>query len=345
MTKWNLKNASEKEKEIYRQEFEKVYQKELQRRTPVVPASKSVSVDTPKTTAQKQSRAAVKSGGPVLMPMAQKERQREAQQRTAQQFQQFGMDPTAIVGQQIGQWAGDVLHRKAAETGIDPGKSKAAYIAEKALGGAATSVEGTYNNILDNARAQVNAQLTNGYVTDTGVNLRDMQNFWAAVFGGKHAQYAQDTQAADKAVAEQLPAAADRMRSTKAAEYAQGLDEKYGATGLWKVGGDVASGVGGMLPNIVREQGRWGHGGERAGGGFEKPARHGEPDVLRRRKRGGPGAGLWRGRGHGAGVRPAFGRDGGRDREKSWAVFPVLAAAGWTKSSSALRAAARDGGP
>ncbi|RJW34957.1 hypothetical protein [Ruthenibacterium lactatiformans] len=250
MTKWNLKNASEKEKEIYRQEFEKVYQKELQRRTPVVPASKSVSVGTPKTTAQKQSRAAVKSGGPVLMPMAQKERQREAQQRTAQQFQQFGMDPTAIVGQQIGQWAGDVLHRKAAETGIDPGKSKAAYIAEKALGGAATSVEGTYNNILDNARAQVNAQLTNGYVTDTGVNLRDMQNFWAAVFGGKHAQYAQDTQAADKAVAEQLSVAADRLRSSKAAEYAQGLDEKYGATGLWKVGGDVAAGVGNMLPSI-----------------------------------------------------------------------------------------------
>lgn len=250
MTKWNLKNASEKEKEIYRQEFEKVYQKELQRRTPVVPASKSVSVGTPKTTAQKQSRAAVKSGGPALMPMAQKERQREAQQRTAQQFQQFGMDPTAIVGQQIGQWAGDVLHRKAAETGIDPGKSKAAYIAEKTLGGAATSVEGTYNNILDNARAQVNAQLTNGYVTDTGVNLRDMQNFWAAVFGGKHAQYAQDTQAADKAVAEQLPAAADRLRSTKAAEYAQGLDEKYGATGLWKVGGDLAAGVGNMLPSI-----------------------------------------------------------------------------------------------
>lgn len=250
MTKWNLKNASEKEKEIYRQEFEKVYQKELQRRTPVVPASKSVSVDTPKTAAQKQNRAAVKSGGPVLMPMAQKERQREAQQRTAQQFQQFGMDPTAIVGQQAGQIVGNWLKDKAAETGIDPGKSKAAYIAEKGLGGAATSVEGSYNNILDNARAQVNAQLTNGYVTDTGVNLRDMQNFWAAVFGGKHAQYAQDTQAADKAVAEQLPAAADRLRSTKAAEYAQGLDEKYGATGLWKVGGDLAAGVGGMLPSI-----------------------------------------------------------------------------------------------
>lgn len=250
MTKWNLKNASEKEKEIYRQEFEKVYQKELQRRTPVVPASKSVSVDTPKTAAQKQNRAAVKSGGPVLMPMAQKERQREAQQRTAQQFQQFGMDPTAIVGQQAGQIVGNWLKDKAAETGIDPGKSKAAYIAEKGLGGAATSVEGAYNNILDNARAQVNAQLTNGYVTDTGVNLRDMQNFWAAVFGGKHAQYAQDTQAADKAVAEQLPAAADRLRSTKAAEYAQGLDEKYGATGLWKVGGDLAAGVGGMLPSI-----------------------------------------------------------------------------------------------
>ena len=250
MTKWNLKNASEKEKEIYRQEFEKVYQKELQRRTPVVPASKSVSVGTPKTTAQKQSRAAVKSGGPVLMPMAQKERQREAQQRTAQQFQQFGMDPTAIVGQQAGQIVGNWLKDKAAETGIDPGKSKAAYIAEKGLGGAATSVEGSYNNILDIARAQVNAQLTNGYVTDTGVNLRDMQNFWAAVFGGKHAQYAQDTQAADKAVAEQLPAAADRLRSTKAAGYAQGLDEKYGATGLWKVGGDLAAGVGGMLPSI-----------------------------------------------------------------------------------------------
>lgn len=250
MTKWNLKNASEKEKEIYRQEVEKVYQKELQRRTPVVPASKSVSVDTPKTAAQKQNRAAVKSGGPVLMPMAQKERQREAQQRTAQQFQQFGMDPTAIVGQQAGQIVGNWLKDKAAETGIDPGKSKAAYIAEKGLGGAATSVEGAYNNILDNARAQVNAQLTNGYVTDTGVNLRDMQNFWAAVFGGKHAQYAQDTQAADKAVAEQLPAAADRLRSTKAAEYAQGLDEKYGATGLWKVGGDLAAGVGGMLPSI-----------------------------------------------------------------------------------------------
>lgn len=250
MTKWNLKNASEKEKEIYRQEVEKVYQKELQRRTPVVPASKSVSVDTAKTNAQKQSRAAVKSGGPVLMPMAQKERQREAQQRTAQQFQQFGMDPTAIVGQQIGQWAGDVLHRKAAETGIDPGKSKAAYIAEKGLGGAATSVEGAYNNILDNARAQVNAQLTNGYVTDTGVNLRDMQNFLAELFGGKYEQAAKDTQATDLAVAEQLPAAADRLRSTKAAEYAQGLDEKYGATGLWKVGGDLAAGVGGMLPSI-----------------------------------------------------------------------------------------------
>lgn len=250
MTKWNLKNASEKEKEIYRQEFEKVYQKELQRRTPVVPASKSVSVDTPKTAAQKQNRAAVKSGGPVLMPMAQKERQREAQQRTAQQFQQFGMDPTAIVGQQAGQIVGNWLKDKAAETGIDPGKSKAAYIAEKGLGGAATSVEGAYNNILDNARAQVNAQLTNGYVTDTGVNLRDMQNFLAELFGGKYEQAAKDTQAADLAVAEQLPAAADRLRSTKAAEYAQGLDEKYGATGLWKVGGDLAAGVGGMLPSI-----------------------------------------------------------------------------------------------
>ena len=250
MTKWNLKNASEKEKEIYRQEVEKVYQKELQRRTPVVPASKSVSVDTPKTAAQKQNRAAVKSGGPVLMPMAQKERQREAQQRTAQQFQQFGMDPTAIVGQQAGQIVGNWLKDKAAETGIDPGKSKAAYIAEKGLGGAATSVEGAYNNILDNARAQVNAQLTNGYVTDTGVNLRDMQNFLAELFGGKYEQAAKDTQAADLAVAEQLPAAADRLRSTKAAEYAQGLDEKYGATGLWKVGGDLAAGVGGMLPSI-----------------------------------------------------------------------------------------------
>ena len=192
---------------------------------------------------------------------------------------------------------------KAAETGIDPGKSKAAYIAEKALGGAATSVEGTYNNILDNARAQVNAQLTNGYVTDTGVNLRDMQNFWAAVFGGKHAQYAQDTQAADKAVAEQLPAAADRLRSTKAAEYAQGLDEKYGATGLWKVGGDLAAGVGGYVAKHRREC----CDGRHAGAALYH--------VLRRRKRGGPGAGLWRGRGHGAGVRPAFGRDGGRDRE------------------------------
>lgn len=250
MTKWNLKNASEKEKEIYRQEFEKVYQKELQRRTPVVPASKSVSVDTPKTAAQKQNRAAVKSGGPVLMPMAQKERQREAQQRTAQQFQQFGMDQTAIVGQQAGQIVGNWLKDKAAETGIDPGKSKAAYIAEKGLGGAATSVEGAYNNILDNARAQVNAQLTNGYVTDTGVNLRDMQNFLAELFGGKYEQAAKDTQATDLAVAEQLPAAADRLRSTKAAEYAQGLDEKYGATGLWKVGGDLAAGVGGMLPSI-----------------------------------------------------------------------------------------------
>lgn len=254
MAGWSLKNASEEEKEIYRKMFEKTYKKEYERRSPVVQAGATV---------RKQERTAVKSGGPVLMPMAQKERQREAQQRTAQQFQQFGMDPTAIVGQQIGQWAGDVLHRKAAETGIDPGKSKAAYIAEKTLGGAATSVEGTYNNILDNARAQVNAQLTNGYVTDTGVNLRDMQNFWAAVFGGKHAQYAQDTQAADKAVAEQLPAAADRLRSTKAAEYAQGLDEKYGATGLWKVGGDVASGIGGMLPNIVLNKvvgGTWGKG-------------------------------------------------------------------------------------
>lgn len=228
MTKWNLKNASEKEKEIYRQEFEKVYQKELQRRTPVVPASKSVSVDTAKTNAQKQNRAAVKSGGPVLMPMAQKERQREAQQRTAQQFQQFGMDPTAIVGQQIGQWAGDVLHRKAAETGIDPGKSKAAYIAEKTLGGAATSVEGTYNNILDNARAQVNAQLTNGYVTDTGVNLRDMQNFLAELFGGKYEQAAKDTQAADLAVAEQRIAgsSAGRRAVKRLADiFGEGLEE------------------------------------------------------------------------------------------------------------------------
>lgn len=254
MAGWSLKNASEEEKEIYRKTFEKTYKKEYERRSPVVQAGATV---------RKQERAAVKSGGPFLLPMAQKERKREAQQRTAQQFQQFGMDQTAIVGQQAGQIVGNWLKDKAAETGIDPGKSKAAYIAEKGLGGAATSVEGTYNNILDNARAQVNAQLTNGYVTDTGVNLRDMQNFWAAVFGGKHAQYAQDTQAADKAVAEQLPAAADRLRSTKAAEYAQGLDEKYGATGLWKVGGDVASGIGGMLPNIVLNKvvgGTWGKG-------------------------------------------------------------------------------------
>lgn len=38
---------------------------------------------------------------------------------------------------------------------------------------------------------------------------------------------------------------------------------KYGATGLWKVGGDVASGIGGMLPNIVLNKvvgGTWGKG-------------------------------------------------------------------------------------
>ena len=65
----------------------------------------------------------------------------------------------------------------------------------------------------------------------------------------KHAQYAQDTQAADKAVAERLPAAADRLRSTKAAEYAQGLDENTGprACGRWAA---TLAGVGNMLPSI-----------------------------------------------------------------------------------------------
>lgn len=191
-------------------------------------------------------------------------------------------------------------------------------------------MEGTYSNILDNARAQVNAQLTNGYVTDTGVNLRDMQNFWAAVFGGKHAQYARDAQAADKAVAEQLPAAADRLRSTKAAEYAQGLDEKYGATGLWKVGGDLAAGVWWDVAKHRREC----CDGRHAGAALYH--------VLRRRKRGGPGQ--------------AYGADedtalvygllsGATEEQKIVGGIPALTAAGWTKPSSVLRAAARDGGP
>ena len=167
-----------------------------------------------------------------------------------QSFGQFGADPAAIVGQQAGQTAGDWLENQLAQTGFNEDESKLAYLGEKFTNGAHRAVEGAYNNAIDNSRAQVDAQLRNGFVTDTGVNQRDIQNALASIFGGKYAQHAQDTQAADLAVAAELSGAADGLRSTRAAEYGRDIDERYGATGLWKLGGDVAAGAGQMLPTI-----------------------------------------------------------------------------------------------
>ncbi len=64
------------------------------------------------------------------------------------------------------------------------------------------------------------------------------------------ASYIQKRWAADLAVAAELSGAADGLRSTRAAEYGRDIDERYGATGLWKLGGDVAAGAGQMLPTI-----------------------------------------------------------------------------------------------
>ena len=64
------------------------------------------------------------------------------------------------------------------------------------------------------------------------------------------ASYIQKRRAADLAVAAELSGAADGLRSTRAAEYGRDIDERYGATGLWKLGGDVAAGAGQMLPTI-----------------------------------------------------------------------------------------------
>ncbi|MFQ9681369.1 MAG: hypothetical protein ACLRZH_15920 [Ruthenibacterium lactatiformans] len=131
-----------------------------------------------------------------------------------QSFGQFGADPAAIAGQQAGQTAGDWLENQLAQTGFNEDESKLAYLGEKFTNGAHRAVEGAYNNAIDNSRAQVDAQLRNGFVTDTGVNLRDIQNALASIFGGKYAQHAQDTQAADLAVAAELSGAADGLRST-----------------------------------------------------------------------------------------------------------------------------------
>ena len=51
-------------------------------------------------------------------------------------------------------------------------------------------------------------------------------------------------------MAAELSGAADGLRSARAAEYGRDIDERYGATGLWKLGGDVAAGAGQMLPTI-----------------------------------------------------------------------------------------------
>ena len=168
-----------------------------------------------------------------------------------QSFGQFGADPAAIAGQQAGQTAGDWLENQLAQTGFNEDESKLAYLGEKFTNGAHRAVEGAYNNAIDNSRAQVDAQLRNGFVTDTGVNQRDIQNALASIFGGKYAQHAQDTQAADLAVAAELSGAADGLRSTRAAEYGRDIDERYGATGLWKLGGDVAAGAGQMAPTVA----------------------------------------------------------------------------------------------
>ena len=168
-----------------------------------------------------------------------------------QSFGQFGADPAAIAGQQAGQTVGGWLENQLAQTGFNEDESKLAYLGEKFTNGAHRAVEGAYNNAIDNSRAQVDAQLRNGFVTDTGVNLRDIQNALASIFGGKYAQHAQDTQAADLAVAAELSGAADGLRSTRAAEYGRDIDERYGATGLWKLGGDVAAGAGQMAPTVA----------------------------------------------------------------------------------------------
>ena len=65
------------------------------------------------------------------------------------------------------------------------------------------------------------------------------------------ASYIQKRRAADLAVAAELSGAADGLRSTRAAEYGRDIDERYGATGLWKLGGDVAAGAGQMAPTVA----------------------------------------------------------------------------------------------
>ena len=65
------------------------------------------------------------------------------------------------------------------------------------------------------------------------------------------ASYIQKRRAADLAVAAELSGAADGLRSARAAEYGRDIDERYGATGLWKLGGDVAAGAGQMAPTVA----------------------------------------------------------------------------------------------
>ncbi|WP_278887051.1 hypothetical protein [Ruthenibacterium lactatiformans] len=52
-------------------------------------------------------------------------------------------------------------------------------------------------------------------------------------------------------MAAELSGAADGLRSARAAEYGRDIDERYGATGLWKLGGDVAAGAGQMAPTVA----------------------------------------------------------------------------------------------
>ena len=82
----------------------------------------------------------------------------------------------------------------------------------------------------------------------SGLKARQSHKRLRAFF---RASYIQKRRAADLAVAAELSGAADGLRSARAAEYGRDIDERYGATGLWKLGGDVAAGAGQMAPTVA----------------------------------------------------------------------------------------------
>ena len=156
----------------------------------------------------------------------------------ASDLQTAGIDTSVL---QTGLTFGNIGNQLIEDTHLAPGTSLKDYLWDKIKSGAWSGAEGAWNGLVDLSEVQ-----EKGWLLAQNAEMQQQ-----ALFNDAYREQAERNNMQTKEVLDELPEYAESFRSHKAAEYAQQIDELYDAGGLFRICGDVASGIGQMAPTIA----------------------------------------------------------------------------------------------